>query len=287
MDKWNLQEIAGLLEESGALAMAMSGKLNPQFKSDHSIVTDADKAVETLLSKEFDRPSEGSWLIGEETSSSKDASYIESALKSRSTWIVDPIDGTAPFAHGIPVWGVSIGFMQGGVLKDGAIFLPPLGEMIGTSDGVAYRADAGMGKSKNWKLAGKLKPMHRPDVDFDDGAILNISQRMARSGVIRLPNPVHSLCSCVYSSASLMMGRHIAYIFSAKIWDMAGSLPALKSLGFHACLKDGTDLMDLRIRPEIYELDMAAKSPWHIHGHAIIAKDPEIVAKVIASCSFP
>ncbi len=287
MDKWDLNDVAALLEESGALAMDMSKRLNASFKSDRSIVTDADKAVERLLSKEFDRPSEGAWMIGEETSASKDEAYIEKALRSPSTWIVDPIDGTAPFAHDIPLWGVSIGFMQGGVLKEGAIFMPPLGEMIGSSNGVAYRADAGMGKSSGWKLAEKLKPMKRPDVSFDDGAILNISQRMARGGLIRMPNPIHSLCSCVYSSASLMMGRHIGYIFSAKIWDMAGSLPALKSLGFQARLTSGEDVMDLRIRPEVYELDMNAKSPWHIHGHVVIAKDLEIVERIKANCTFP
>ena len=286
MDKWDLSRVSELLEESGALAMDMSKRLKTSFKSDHSIVTDADKAVESLLSKEFDRPGDGIYMIGEETSSSKDIDYVEAALKG-STWIVDPIDGTAPFAHDIPLWGVSIGFMQDGVLKEGAIFLPPMGEMIGSSNGVAYRAFAGMGKDRNWGLAEKLKPMRRPDVAFDDGAILNISQRMARGGLIRLPNPVHSLCSCVYSSASLMMGRHIGYIFSAKIWDMAGSLPALKALGFHATLRDGADLMDLRIRPEVYELEMRSKSPWHIHGHAIIAKDREIVERIIANCTFP
>lgn len=286
MDKWDLNAVASLLEESGALAMSMAGRLNPSFKSDRSIVTDADKAVESLLSKEFDRPAEGARMIGEETSSSKDAAYVDAALKG-SAWIVDPIDGTAPFAHDIPLWGVSIGFMQGGVLKEGAIFLPPLGEMIGTSNGATYRAAAGMGKDRNWSLAEKLKPMKRPEAPFDDGAILNISQRMARGGLIRLPNPVHSLCSCVYSSAALMTGRHIAYIFSAKIWDMAGSLPALKNLGFHSCLPDGTDLMDLRVRPEVYELDMFAKSPWRIRGHAIVAKDVEIIEKVISSCTFP
>lgn len=286
MDKWDLGVVAELLEESGALAMSMAGRLNISFKSDHSAVTDADKAVERLLSGEFDRPAEGAWMIGEETSASKDAAYVKAALNG-TAWIVDPIDGTAPFSHGIPFWGVSIGFMEGGQLKEGAIFLPPMGEMIGTSGGVAYRADAGMGKSKGWKLAKRLEPMKRPEGVFDDGAILNISQRMARGGTIRLPNPIHSLCSCVYSSAALMTGKHIAYIFSAKIWDMAGSLPALKSLGFHAVLLDGTDLMDLRVRPEVYELDMAAKSPWHIKGHAILAKDAADAGKVIDNCVFP
>ena len=286
MRKWSLKEVAALFEECGAMALEKSKHLTTQFKSDRSIVTDADKAIEALLAKEFDRPAEGSWLIGEETSSSKSQDYIAAAMKG-PTWIVDPIDGTAPFAHGIPLWGISIGYMVDGVIQDGAIFLPPMGEMIGSEGGVAFRADAGMGLQRNWGLASRLAPMKPPHVDFDDGGILNISQRMARAGTIRMPNPVHSLCSCVYSSAALMTGKHMAYIFSAKVWDMAGSLPALKALGFSARLHSGPSLMDLRVTPEIYELDMAAKSPWHIRGHAIVAVNDEIVEKVVSCCSFP
>ncbi len=286
MNSWNLQEVAGLLEEAGAVAMSMTGHLKAEFKSDRSVVTDADKAVERLLSAEFDRPEEGVRLIGEETSSGRSADYVDAALAGK-TWIVDPIDGTAPFSHDIPLWGVSIGFMDGGVIREGAIFLPPMGEMFGSANGVAYRAAAGMGKSKDWGLAKRLEPWTAPHVEFDDGAILNISQRMARGGLIRLPNPIHSLCSCVYSSAALMTGRHVAYIFSAKIWDMAGSLPALKALGFHAVLHNGENIMDLRVRPEVYDLGEDAKSPWHIKGHAILAKDESSIEKTLASCQFP
>ncbi len=286
MHSWNLERVAGLLEECGRLAIDMSRNLKTEFKSDKSIVTDADKAVEALLAKEFDRPDEGIYMIGEETSSTKSADYVAKAMKG-SAWVVDPIDGTAPFAAQIPLWGTSIGFMQGGVLKEGAIFMPILGEMLASDNGSAYHADLGPSYAPKTGLAKALARIGRPKVSLDDGSIVNVSQRMARGGLIRMPNPIHSLCSCVYSMASLAKGRHIAYVFSAKVWDAAGSLPALKNLGFAGVLQDGKDIMDLKVKPDVYELGPDAKSPWHFKGHAIIAPDDAIVKAVMGKCQFP
>jgi len=286
MDKWSLERVSELLEDCGRLAMEMSRDLKPELKADRSIVTNADKAIEALLAKEFDRPSEGVYMIGEETSSSKSQEYVERAMKG-TAWVVDPIDGTAPFAYGIPLWGTSIGFMQGGVLKEGAVFMPVLGEMLGSENGTTYHADLGPSGVPRKGFAKALEKIGRPKTALDDGAIINVSQRMARGGLIRMPNPVHSLCSCVYSMASLAMGRHIAYVFSAKAWDAAGSLPALRNLGFAGVLENGRDIMDLKVSSEAYELPPNAKSPWHLRSHAIIAADKEVVDAIMAKCQFP
>nr|WP_282568115.1 inositol monophosphatase family protein [Devosia sp. FKR38] len=43
------------------------------------------------------------------------------------TWVIDPIDGTSNFLNGLPIWGVSIGLMDGREPLLGAIALPALG----------------------------------------------------------------------------------------------------------------------------------------------------------------
>lgn len=50
-------------------------------------------------------------------------------------WIVDPIDGTVNFQHGIPLYGISIGYCENGVPVAGVIFLPALGELFFASKG--------------------------------------------------------------------------------------------------------------------------------------------------------
>ena len=50
-----------------------------------------------------------------------------------ATWVVDPIDGTAPYANHLPTWGISIGLMKNGAFTDGAVFLPRTAELYITS----------------------------------------------------------------------------------------------------------------------------------------------------------
>ena len=50
-------------------------------------------------------------------------------------WIIDPIDGTINFAHGLPIWCVSIGVEVDGIVECGAIYQPNLNEMFTVTRG--------------------------------------------------------------------------------------------------------------------------------------------------------
>ncbi|MEY4390357.1 MAG: hypothetical protein RLZZ400_100, partial [Actinomycetota bacterium] len=73
--------------------------LKVETKPDASPVTDADRAVELELKRMLaaERPDDA--IIGEEFGNSG---------SSNRTWIIDPIDGTANFMRGVPVWGALI-----------------------------------------------------------------------------------------------------------------------------------------------------------------------------------
>ena len=73
--------------------------LNVETKPDLSPVTDADKSVEKALTEllALKRPDDA--IVGEEFGSSGEASR---------KWIIDPIDGTANFVRGVPVWATLI-----------------------------------------------------------------------------------------------------------------------------------------------------------------------------------
>jgi histidinol phosphatase-like enzyme (inositol monophosphatase family) len=72
-----------------------------EVKADDSFVTEADRAIEARLREliEKDRPGDG--VMGEE--------YGSRDLGADVVWVLDPIDGTAPFIAGIPVYGTLIG----------------------------------------------------------------------------------------------------------------------------------------------------------------------------------
>ena len=87
------------IADSIALPRFRAQDLQIETKADASPVTDADRSVEAALKALLaeERPNDA--LIGEE--------YGSTGSGAR-TWIIDPIDGTANFMRGVPVWGALI-----------------------------------------------------------------------------------------------------------------------------------------------------------------------------------
>jgi histidinol phosphatase-like enzyme (inositol monophosphatase family) len=110
-------------------------------KNDGSEVTNIDLEAELLarqlLLKEF--PDDG--FLGEE--------HGEQRGTSEYKWIVDPIDGTASFARGVPLFGTLIGLEFNGETIAGAASIPALDEKISASlgNGVIYQGDKSVGVS--------------------------------------------------------------------------------------------------------------------------------------------
>lgn len=87
-------------------------------KPDRTPVTDADRAVEQSIRSGIERARPGDAILGEEFGSEGD---------SRRQWIIDPIDGTANFLRGVPIWGTLIALAIDGVPVVGVVSAPALG----------------------------------------------------------------------------------------------------------------------------------------------------------------
>lgn len=89
-----------------------------EVKPDRSLVTKYDRAIEHRLRAEIRKRYPHHGIIGEEEGSvDEHASHV---------WVLDPIDGTAPFIVGIPVWGTLIALAIDGVPQVGVIDNPVL-----------------------------------------------------------------------------------------------------------------------------------------------------------------
>ncbi|MGV8876833.1 MAG: inositol monophosphatase family protein [Rhodoglobus sp.] len=88
-------------------------------KPDRTPVTDADTAVERSIRAGIAAARPGDSLLGEE--------YGEVGT-SRRQWIIDPIDGTANFLRGVPIWGTLISLAIDGVPQLGVVSSPALGK---------------------------------------------------------------------------------------------------------------------------------------------------------------
>jgi histidinol-phosphatase len=104
-----------------------------RLKADRSYVTDADLATEIALRRAITRAFPGHGILGEEFP----AVHVESPFQ----WVLDPIDGTLSFTHGIPFFGSLIALRYRGRPIATAIDQPALG--------LRYTAGLGLGAFRN------------------------------------------------------------------------------------------------------------------------------------------
>ncbi len=100
---------------------------NIKRKGRIDLVTETDLAVELFLKEELSKILPGSTFLAEETAG--DAKLFD------QTWIIDPIDGTTNFAHGLPMVATSVALWIDGEVSLGIINLPIMNEIFTTVKG--------------------------------------------------------------------------------------------------------------------------------------------------------
>jgi myo-inositol-1(or 4)-monophosphatase len=98
-------------------------------KYGYDVLTEFDSGAESMINQAITEQY-GEAIISEECGLFGDKEQAREKV-----WIVDPIDGTLNFQHGIPLYGISIGYCENGVPVAGVIFLPALGELFFASKG--------------------------------------------------------------------------------------------------------------------------------------------------------
>jgi myo-inositol-1(or 4)-monophosphatase len=272
MTNWNKDTVARLLRAGADIALKHFDAPRRDYKKDSSVVTQADREIENTFAESLDRPEEGSWLLGEETLDARSEGYIRDALNG-TAWIVDPIDGTASYAHHFPMWAISIGFARRGNITEGAVYLPMEGEMLVSEGGAVYHAKARPASNEQ----ASLRIFSPPAAVVDDKLPIALSQRCIRAGGYTGRNILHSTASAVFCLTHLMLGHYLAYMADLKLWDIAGGLALLDKLGCASLREDGQPL-DTRITEENYALDPSAGlGRWKAKGGPVFARSPEAV----------
>jgi hypothetical protein len=103
-----------------------------EYKGTIDLVTETDKEVEKRIFDGIRQMFPSHKLIGEETVSAGGTETLTDA----PTWIVDPIDGTTNFVHGVPWCAISIGFSVRKLLVLGVVYNPALDELFSASIGL-------------------------------------------------------------------------------------------------------------------------------------------------------
>jgi myo-inositol-1(or 4)-monophosphatase len=132
-----LQDLEPIAREAGALLMSYFDRnIKIEYKGDVDLVTAADRASEKLIVERLQARWPQHGIVGEEgTRSDVEADY---------RWFVDPLDGTTNFAHGYPVFCVSIALARkDDQLEAGVLYDPTRDEL--------FAAERGSGATLNGK----------------------------------------------------------------------------------------------------------------------------------------
>ncbi len=112
-----------------------------EFKEDQSPVTNADREAEQIIRDQIKRKYPEHGIIGEE--------YGEDGEGREVVWVIDPIDGTQSFIHGVPFYTTLIGILVEGVPKAGVIYAPALNEMVSAAAGSGAFLNGSECKTRN------------------------------------------------------------------------------------------------------------------------------------------
>lgn len=210
--------------------------LQVSTKGPGDFVSKADREAERIIRDELmtARPTYG-W-VGEETGSTEGADPTR-------RWIVDPLDGTTNFLHGLPHWAVSIALEHKGEIVAGVIFDAAKDEL--------YFAEKGMGAWMNetrLRVSGRramIEAIFGTGIPFGGRSTLPASlQDLAR---------LMPVCAGVrrWGAASL----DLAYVASGRLdgywerglqpWDMAAGIVLVREAGgFVGALREGHDMLE-------------------------------------------
>ncbi len=233
------------LELALRLADAADAQSLPRFdaadleistKADNSHVTDADLATERAIRRvlEAERPEDG--IFGEE---------FGAQGSTHRQWIIDPIDGTANFLRGVPLWGTMIALAIDGVPQVGVVSMPALGRRWwAATGGGAWTATEGEPRRMQTSAVDSLDDA---SVSFQSIAqwadagrldtLLSIGRRVWRDRAY----------GDVYAYMLLAEGRiDMVAEFGVKEYDIAAAVPIVREAGGRMTAVDGDETISAR-----------------------------------------
>jgi myo-inositol-1(or 4)-monophosphatase len=202
-----------LAKRAGGIALGHFRRATAETKADETLVTAADREVETFLRSEIARLDPGIALLGEEFPASGDPRAGFAAA-------LDPIDGTEAFVAGLPTWSISLGVLLRGAPHSGVVYLPAFDDVYVVSGGVLH-----------WNGT----PVPRGGVPpQQEGFVLAYSE-FHRRHLLRFgpgTRRVRALGSTAYHLSLVARGAaEGAIIGRVHVWDIAAGLALLHAVG--------------------------------------------------------
>jgi histidinol phosphatase-like enzyme (inositol monophosphatase family) len=214
----DLLEVAvDLAEEAGRITLKHFGsRPRVETKADLTPVTAADREAEAYIREAVASRFPDDGIIGEE--------FGEERAGAARRWIIDPIDGTFSFIHGVPLYGVLIGVEQDNEPLLGVINLPALDETVAAArgEGCRWRGQRATVSSVS-QLSAALCLTTELNFDLEDPA-----RSSALNRLVGATGPARTWGDC-YGYVLVATGRAEVMVDpQVHVWDCAALLPILE-----------------------------------------------------------
>ena len=253
-----LKLAARAAQDAGKLLRERMGQgvLYELKSSHHDLVTEGDRLAERAILERISREYPNHSVLSEESPPVRaDSSY---------RWVIDPLDGTANYAHGMPFFSVSIALEENGQIVLGVVYDPVRDELFSAAAGEGAKLN---GHPIRVSRAKQLKECllatgfpHRPEMQDRNlryyGAFLPVTQSLRRIGSA-------ALC-LAYVAAGRLDGY---WDLDLKRWDLAAGYLLVSEAGGRV-----SDLIGKKLLPEGHEL-VASNGSIHPEMLQILKRD--------------
>jgi myo-inositol-1(or 4)-monophosphatase len=214
-----LRHATAIVEAAGEIARRLfqqRTQLAMHAKGPRDFVSEADLAVERVIRERLGSAFPGESVLGEELGGEL----------APTCWLVDPIDGTANFLRGSPLWGISLGLVVDGEPVVGAIHYPILGMSIGAALGLGLVCN-GLPMRREVPFPEVRAVAMGENAHWDAAEIAQLSQTLRQ----------HDWSVASYRCATIGLGfAALGYVDGylerhTSLWDIAASIDLCREAG--------------------------------------------------------
>ncbi len=259
-----LKAARGLLRDFGEVE-----QLQVSVKGPGEFVSTADLKAERMLKNELTRARPGYGLLFEEGGA-------EAGTDPRHRWIVDPLDGTTNFLHGIPHFAISIALERDGEIVAGLIYDPVRDEMYSAEKGLgAFVNDRRLRVSARRQLADAVIGTGMPFGNRGDPTTYLATLAAVMAGT----SGVRRMGAAALDLAYVAAGRFDGFWeFALAPWDIAAGLLLVREAGGYVSdLSGGQSMMtsgDVLAANDHLHLPLAAMLREPLRSGQAVARPP-------------
>lgn len=228
-------------------------------KGKRDIVTDADFAADHLIRTMVLKNFPGDYFLSEEDSAEQRAQMWAGVDRANGAylWVVDPLDGTANYAHRIPTFAVSIALYRDGAVRLGVVYDPIRGELFAAEEGAGATLNGKKIRVSDRNLEAAVIGLEFGRKTGPRNRTVRVLGRLLDRALTGRSTGSAAISLCYVAAARF----DIYYHFSLSPWDVAAAAHIISEAGGR--------------------VTTPLNQPWSVHSQAYLATNGKLHAHAL------